>query len=161
MRRLPSLWLAAALFAACSPVEMEMGNGGTVVPNATPNPAQFPAVQAALVASNCGNGVACHAAPGQSGLVLVTTSTATPAQIADNARELSCEQEVTTYDPPAGTITEYFCNTSTTALPIGTVGQGPPANQHQSGAMPGFDDDDCTALHVWLESGSGNPPPCQ
>ncbi len=161
MRRLLALSLITAAIAACSPVEMEMGNGGTLVPSATPDPAQFTGVQSAIVANNCGNGTACHAAPGQGGLILVTTSSATPADITENQRRLSCQQEVTTYDPPAGTITEYFCVDGTTPLPIGAVGSGPPSNQHQSGVItPGFNAAACTALFTWLATGSGNPPAC-
>lgn len=160
MRRLLVVWFAAGSFAACSPVDMEMGNGGTAVPSETPDPSQFTAVQSALVANNCGNGAACHAAPGQAGLVLVTTSTASAAQVDANARELSCDQEVASYSPPAGTITEYFCASASAALPIGAVGSGPPTNQHQSGVIPGFTAADCGALYNWLSTGSGAPPAC-
>lgn len=140
------------ILIACSPVEMEMGNGGTPapttnVPAATPNPALFAAVQAAYVEETCGM-AGCHIPPtGTSNLALYTDGAASTAEVAMNATATSCGSRVDTYDPPTGVIVAYFCNANGTAM----------ATQH-SGRT--FTDPQCASLLAWLESGAGIPPNC-
>lgn len=141
---------ALMILIACSPVEMEMGNGGTPAPTTaavTPDPALFTAVQATYVEETCGQ-TGCHTPPtGTSDLAIYDTAGATAAQVEMNATETSCGSRVNSYDPPSGVIVAYFCNANGTAL----------ASQHSART---FTDAQCASLLAWLESGSGIPPNC-
>lgn len=140
------------ILIACSPVEMEMGNGGTPAPttpdtSATPNPALFGAVQATFVEETCGQ-TGCHIPPtGTSNLAIYDTAGASTAEVALNATQTSCGSRVDTYDPPSGVIVAYFCNANGTAM----------ATQHSARTLT---DPQCASLLAWLESGSGIPPNC-
>lgn len=142
--------ISLVILIACSPVEMEMGTGGTPTPTAapaTPDPALFTPVQATFVEETCGQ-TGCHIPPtGTSDLVIYDTAGASAAEVAMNATAVSCGSRVDSYDPPSGVVVAYFCNANGTAL----------ATQHSART---FTDAQCASLLAWLESGSGIPPNC-
>lgn len=171
MRIHKTLVLAATAFCAvsvgCGPNEVDMGAGGsnptptptvtvtpTPTPSSTPNPAMFAAVQTFMedpAKANCGQSAACHATPGNGGLIFATTPQGgvPAAGVASNRDLLSCLPNIDNYIP-SGLIIQTFCSAAGTAL----VG----AAQHAGRTT--LIDADCAALFAWLETGTGTPTAC-
>lgn len=76
---------------------------------------------------------------------LVTTSSATLAEVQSNFDELSCNGPLDTFNPAAGAIVDFFCDTTG-----GTVTALPSANQHRTRT---FSTQNCIDWISWIETG--------
>ena len=161
-----SALVAGSAVVGCGPNDVDMGAGGgtptptntgtptpTPTPSATPNPAMFAPVQSFMedpAKANCGSSALCHAAPGNGGLIFVTTPAgAVPAgSIATNRDQLSCLPNIDNYTP-SGLIIQTFCN------PAGTAQTAP-----QHAGRTNLVNADCAAIFAWLQTGTGTPAAC-